>query len=138
MATLPQPTASELKILRVLWQLGPSTVREVHEEISRAERLSYTTVLKQLQIMTGKGLVERDTEARAHIYSPVRSELQTQREMLGDFMSRVYDGSPSRLVMQALGMSRPASADELDEIDSLVRKLRRQSGGKGKGAPDDA
>lgn len=138
MATLPQPTASELKILRVLWKLGPSTVREVHEEIGRGERLSYTTVLKQLQIMTGKGLVERDTEARAHVYRPVRSELQTQREMLGDFMSRVYDGSPSRLVMQALGMSRPASAEELDEIDSLVRKLRRQSRGNEKGESEDA
>lgn len=127
MATLPQPTASELKILRVLWRQGASTVRDVHQQINRNEQLSYTTVLKQLQIMTSKGLVERDTEARAHVYKPVHSELQTQREMLGDFMSRVYDGSPSRLVMQALGMSRPASADELDEIDSLVRKLRRQS-----------
>lgn len=128
MVTLPQPTASELKILRVLWQFGPVTVRQVHEEINRDENLSYTTVLKQLQIMTGKGLVERDTGARAHVYKPVRSKLQTQREMLGDFMSRVYDGSPSRLVMQALGMSRPASADELKEIDSLVRRLRRESG----------
>lgn len=127
MARLPRPTASELKILRVLWQDGPSTVRDVHARIARNEQLSYTTVLKQLQIMTAKGLVERDTESRAHIFKPVRSELQTQRELLGDFMSRVYDGSPSRLVMQALGMSRPASAEELDEIDSLVRELRRQS-----------
>jgi len=127
MANLPQPTTSELKILRVLWQDGPSTVREVHARIARNELLSYTTVLKQLQIMTAKGLVERDTESRAHVFKPVRSELQTQRELLGDFMSRVYDGSPSRLVMQALGMSRPASAEELDEIDSLVRKLRRES-----------
>lgn len=127
MARLPRPTASELKILRVLWHDGPSTVRDVHARIARNEQLSYTTVLKQLQIMTAKGLVERDTESRAHIFKPVRSELQTQRELLGDFMSRVYDGSPSRLVMQALGMSRPASAEELDEIDSLVRELRRQS-----------
>jgi len=127
MARLPKPTASELKILRVLWQDGPSTVRDVHAQIAAREELSYTTVLKQLQIMTAKGLVERDTQARAHIYKPVGSELQTQHELLGDFISRVYDGSSSRLVMQALGMSRPASQAELDEIDSLVRKLRRQS-----------
>ena len=127
MTRLPQPTASELKILHILWQDGPSTVRDVHARIARNEGLSYTTVLKQLQIMTTKGLVERDTQARAHIYKAVDSELQTQRELLGDFISRVYDGSSSRLVMQALGMSRPASAEELNEIDSLVRKLRQQS-----------
>jgi BlaI family transcriptional regulator, penicillinase repressor len=126
MARLPQPTASELKILHILWQDGPSKVRDVHARIARNEELSYTTVLKQLQIMTTKGLVERDTQARAHIYKPVGSELQTQRQLLGDFISRVYDGSSSRLVMQALGMSRPASSEELDEINSLVKKLRRQ------------
>lgn len=136
MTTLPQPTASELKILRVLWNHGPSTVRAVHQQINQSEQLSYTTVLKQLQIMTGKGLVERDTKARAHVYRPVRSELQTQKEMLGDFMSRVYDGSTSRLVMQALGMSRPASPEELDEIDSLVSKLRQQTGPEDQGEDD--
>jgi len=124
------PTASELKILRVLWHQGPTTVRSVHDEISRHEKLSYTTVLKQLQIMHGKGLVERDTRERAHVYRAVNSELQTQKAMLGDFVSRVYDGSPSKLVMQALGMSRPATAEELEQIDSLVRKLRERDAGE--------
>lgn len=128
MPSPPQPTTSELKILRVLWQDEPCTVRHVHDRIRRSDDLSYTTVLKQLQIMTGKGLVERDTGARAHVYKATQSKHETQRKMLGEFMTRVYDDSPSKLVMQALGMSRPASAEELDEIDSLIRRLRDQSG----------
>jgi len=123
-----QPTTCELKILRVLWRLGPCTVRAVHDDISQTEKLSYTTVLKQLQIMTDKGLVRRDTEERAHVYQPTNSEAQTQKELLGDFVARVYDGSPSRLVMQALGMSAPASDEELEQIRALLRTLREQHG----------
>jgi len=127
MPSPPQPTSSELRILKVLWQEGPCTVRQVHDRICQSGRLSYTTVLKQLQIMTHKGLVDRDIKARAHVYNTTQSRHNTQRRMLGEFMARVYDGSPSKLVMQALGMSRPASAEELDEIDSLIRKLRDRS-----------
>ncbi|TVQ41195.1 MAG: BlaI/MecI/CopY family transcriptional regulator [Wenzhouxiangella sp.] len=127
MSKTPAPTPSELKILQCLWHHGPATVRAVHERISTDGALSYTTTLKQMQIMHGKELVHRDDSQRAHIFSAAIDEAETQRVMLGDFMSRVYEGSASRLVMQALGISRPASATELEEIDRLVQKLRADS-----------
>lgn len=137
------PTPSELKILRVLWQRGPSTVREVHQRIAGGDSLSYTTILKQLQIMTEKDLVRRDTDQRAHVYVAAHGEHETQQELLGEFVSRVYGGSSSRMVMQALGLSRPASREELDRIDALVRKLRtelgnREHGETGQGTVDDS
>jgi BlaI family transcriptional regulator, penicillinase repressor len=125
---LPAPTPSELRILKCLWTLGPSTVREVHEHVADGASLSYTTTLKQMQIMHAKGLVERDDSQRAHVFSAVSDEDATQRAMLGDFMSRVYEGSASRLVLQALGISSPASPDELDQINRLIQKLREDSG----------
>ncbi len=127
MSPLPAPTPSELRILKSLWNDGPSTVREVHERTASEQGLSYTTTLKQMQIMHGKGLLERDDSQRAHVFRAVIGEDETQRVMLDDFMSRVYEGSASRLVMQALGMSRAANPDELAEIDSLIRKLRAQA-----------
>lgn len=128
MNQLPAPTPSELRILKSLWCEGPSTVREVHERIASDHGLSYTTTLKQMQIMHAKGLVERDDSQRAHVFRAVTGEDETQRAMLDDFMTRVYEGSASRLVMQALGISRPADANELAEIDSLIQKLREQTG----------
>lgn len=125
---LPAPTPSELRILRCLWNHGPSTVREVHKQINAGDSLSYTTTLKQMQIMHAKGLVDRDDSQRAHVFRPAIDEDETQRAMLGDFMSRVYEGSASRLVLQALGISSPASPEELDQINQLVQKLREQSG----------
>jgi len=127
LSSLPAPTPSELRILKSLWNDGPSTVREVHERVASDQGLSYTTTLKQMQIMHGKGLLERDDSQRAHVFRTVISEDETQRVMLDDFMSRVYEGSASRLVMQALGMSRAANPEELAEIDSLVRRLRERS-----------
>ncbi len=89
--------------------------------------VSYTTTLKQMQIMHGKGLLERDDSERAHVFRPVIGQDETQRAMLGDFMGRVYEGSASRLVLQALGISKPASADELEQIDRLIQQLREES-----------
>ena len=128
MTDLPAPTPSELRILKCLWTHGPSTVREVHEHVSDGASLSYTTTLKQMQIMHAKGLVDRDDSQRAHVFNAVTDEDATQRAMLGDFMSRVYEGSASRLVLQALGISRPASPEELDQINQLIQKLREDSG----------
>ena len=99
----PTPTNAELEILNVLWTRGPSTVREVKEAQEESKRAGYTTVLKLLQIMHQKGLVERDESQRAHVYMPRLSKEQTQQQMVGDLVSRLFDGSPSKLVLQALG-----------------------------------
>jgi predicted transcriptional regulator len=118
----PRPTDAELAILRVLWRRGPSTVRQVHEEVARREPLAYTTTLKQLQIMTEKGLVVRDESERAHVYSARLPVEQTRGQLVTDLLDRVFEGSASRLVLQALS-SRPASPAELAEIRRLLDEL---------------
>ena len=115
-----QPTEAELEILKVLWQRGPSTVREVQQALPAGDRQpGYTTVLKTLQIMFDKGLVERDEQNRAHVYSAVPSAELTESQIVGDLVDRLFRGSTSRLVLRALA-SRPASADELAEIRRLL------------------
>ncbi|HEX2093399.1 MAG TPA: BlaI/MecI/CopY family transcriptional regulator [Longimicrobiaceae bacterium] len=121
----PQPTPAELEILRVLWQRGPSTVREVHETLHRSEPVGYTTVLKTLQIMTDKGLVGRDESQRAHVYEPRISEEATQRQLVRDLLDRAFGGSAAKLVVRALSGSR-ASAEELEEIRTLLARLEEQ------------
>jgi len=116
---LPRPTDSELAILRVLWERGPSTVREVNEALSDS---GYTTVLKMLQIMTDKGLVVRDESERAHVYTARNSEQRTQRQLLADLMDRAFGGSPAKLVMQALS-GRKATSDDLNAIRELLDQL---------------
>jgi len=120
MAKPGKPTDAELAILRVLWQRGASTVKEVHEAL--ASPTGYTTTLKLLQIMADKGLVLRDESQRAHQYRARLAEEQTEGQLVGDLLDRVFDGSASRLVLRALG-SRPASADELAEIRRLLDRL---------------
>ena len=115
----PRPTDAELAILRVLWERGASTVREVHDALSRTQDTGYTTVLKLLQIMTDKGLVVRDESQRAHVYSASESEQRTQRKLIGDLMERAFGGSPSKLVMQALSASKATPA-ELTAIRALL------------------
>jgi predicted transcriptional regulator len=115
----PRPTDSELAILRVLWDRGASTVRQVHELLTRERPSAYTTTLKMLQIMTEKGLVRRDEKDRTHIYYPRLTEEQTQRQLVRDLLDRAFRGSSSKLVMQALA-SRRASAEELTEIRKLI------------------
>jgi predicted transcriptional regulator len=115
----PRPTDSELAILRVLWDRGASTVRQVHELLTRERPSAYTTTLKMLQIMTEKGLVRRDEKDRTHIYHPRLTEEQTQRQLVRDLLDRAFRGSSSKLVMQALA-SRRASAEELTEIRKLI------------------
>ena len=115
----PRPTDAELAILRVLWERGPSTVREVHDALSATQETGYTTVLKLLQIMTDKGLVVRDESQRAHVYSSSESEQRTQRKLIGDLMDRAFGGSPSKLVMQALSATKATPA-ELTAIRALL------------------
>ncbi len=119
---LPRPTDAELSILRVLWSLGPSTVRDVNEQLNRHAPTGYTTVLKLLQIMIEKGLVVRDETERAHIYEARLSEQKTQRQLLGDLADRAFGGSAAKLVMQALS-GRKTSAEDLSAIRELLDRL---------------
>jgi predicted transcriptional regulator len=112
-----KPTDAELAILRVLWNRGPSTVRQIAEVMDR--EAGYTTILKLLQIMTEKRLVVRDEAARTHIYEAAYTEDQTQRQLVTDLVDRVFDGSAAKLVLQALSASK-ASPEELDEIRKLL------------------
>ncbi len=123
---LTRPTDAELAILRVLWSRGPSTVRQVHEAISRDRETGYTTVLKLMQIMTEKGLVERDESERTHVYQARFTQEATQQRLVSDLLDKAFGGSASQLVMQALA-AKPASADELAQIRRLLDELE---GGK--------
>jgi len=118
----PRPTPAELEILRVLWDRGPSLVRDVQEVLNGERPTGYTTVLKLLQIMTDKGLVVRDESQRAHVYSTRFSEQRTQRQLLGDLIDRAFGGSPAKLVMQAL-TATTATADELTAIRLLLDQM---------------
>ena len=119
---LTRPTDAELAILRVLWSRGPSTVRQVHEAISRDRETGYTTVLKLMQIMTEKGLVERDESERTHVYQARFTQEATQQRLVSDLLDKAFGGSASQLVMQALA-AKPASADELAQIRRLLDEL---------------
>jgi predicted transcriptional regulator len=124
--TPPRPTDSELSILRVLWQRGPSTVRDVHDDLNLRNATGYTTVLKLLQIMTEKGLVTRDESERAHVYSARYSEQKTQRQLLADLVDRAFGGSSAKLVLQALS-GRKTSADELNEIRDVLNQIEGEA-----------
>jgi len=119
---LSRPTDAELAILRVLWSRGPSTVRQVHEILSRDRETGYTTVLKLMQIMTEKGLVERDESERTHVYQARLTQEQTQQQLVDNLLEKAFGGSASQLVMRALA-ARPASADELAQIRRLLDEL---------------
>jgi BlaI family penicillinase repressor len=116
---LQKPTASELEILRVLWTRGPSTVREVHESLREQKALGYTTVLKLLQIMTAKGTVRRNEDQRAHVYEACLPATETKRQLAGDVLQRVFEGSASELMMHALA-GRRTSKKELEELRRLL------------------
>jgi BlaI family transcriptional regulator, penicillinase repressor len=122
--TAARPTDGELEILRVLWRLGPSTVRDVHEALSDGRGTGYTTTGKLLQIMAGKGLVERDERDRAHVYRAAAAEDQTRRQLAGDLLDRAFDGSASAMLLHALE-SRKASREELQNIRRLLRNYER-------------
>ena len=117
--TPQKPTASELEILRVLWTRGPSTVREVYEALREQKSLGYTTVLKLLQIMTAKGTVRRNEEQRAHVYEACQPAEETKRQLVGDVLHRVFEGSASELMIHALE-GRRTSKKELDELRRLL------------------
>jgi predicted transcriptional regulator len=118
----PRPTVAELAILRVLWDRGPSTVRDVQEDLSKDRPTGYTTALKFMQIMFEKGLLARDEKRRPHVYRPAQEEEKTQRQLVGDLITRAFRGSAGKLVMQALS-TRKSSPEELAEIRELLKKM---------------
>ena len=122
--SLPEPTRAELEILQVLWEFGPSTVRFINDKLNENREVNYTSTLKQMQIMTEKGILKRDESAMKHIYMPVEAELKTKDQLLNRFVDTLYKGSATNLVMQLLGNDK-TSKEELDAIKKLLDQLEK-------------
>jgi predicted transcriptional regulator len=120
-----KPTESELEILQVLWEKGQASVRDVHEELLKTKEAGYTTTLKLMQIMHEKGLVKRDDSIKTHIYQAAVSKEKTQKHLLGKMIDTLFAGSPTQLVLQALG-NHKASDIEIEEIQKLLDNLKKQ------------
>jgi len=121
---LPLPTDAELSVLRLLWARGPLTVRQLHEALSKERDLGYTTVLKAMQVMLEKGLVDRDDSERSHVYRAAVTEGKTKRRLVSDLMTKAFAGSASQLLVHALKAGQANSA-ELDAIQHLLDEARR-------------
>lgn len=120
-----KPTESELEILQILWTKGLATVREVHEELAKTKDVGYTTTLKLMQIMHEKGIVKRDDSMRTHIYQAAVNKEKTQRHLLSKMIDSLFGGSPTQLVIQALGdNTHKASPEELEKIQALLDSLK--------------
>jgi len=121
-----KPTESELEILQILWSKGLATVREVHEELSKTKDAGYTTTLKLMQIMNEKGIVKRDDSMRTHVYQAAVNKERTQKHLLSKMIDSLFGGSPTQLVIQALGdNSHKASAEELEQIQAMLNSLKK-------------
>jgi len=127
---IPKPTDAELAILRILWERGASTVRQVHDVIVEDRALAYTTTLKLLQIMTEKGLTDREERDRVHYYRARHAEDEMQQRLVGDLMHRAFRGSAARMLMQALA-TKPASAQELKELRKLLDSYKPKEKNRG-------
>src|SRR5258706_445160 len=117
-----QPTAVELEILRILWELGPSPVRDVHARLNAAKGTNYSTTVKMLSVMLTKGLVKRDDQATPHVYRAAITRDRAAKRFLGELIEKVYDGSAMSLVLQALASGK-ASKDEIDEARKLLDQM---------------
>jgi BlaI family penicillinase repressor len=123
--SVPSPTDAELEILRILWDRGSSTVREIHDAISPVKTIGYTTVLKQMQVMHQKGLLSRSERFRSHVYEAARTRIQTQRQLATSILHQVFDGSARGLLQSALA-GRKVDASELQEIRELLEQVERR------------
>ena len=123
--TSTQPTEVELQILKVLWEQGPSTVREIHNRLSEDKDTQYATTVKMLLVMLEKGLVTRDDSVRPQVYRALATQKRTQRRMLEEMIQKVYDGSAKSLVLQVLSSSK-TSPEDLEEIRQLLEELKRK------------
>ncbi|HLO57068.1 MAG TPA: BlaI/MecI/CopY family transcriptional regulator [Saprospiraceae bacterium] len=121
-----KPTDSELEILHILWENGPSSVRYINDMLNERRDVGYTTTLKLMQIMNEKGLVKRDTAAKTHIYIAVAKENDTKNNLVNEFVNVAFHGSAMNLVMQALGNTK-SSPEELEDLKALISKLENQS-----------
>src|SRR5947209_3090902 len=121
-----KPTDSELEILNILWEKGPSTVREIHEVLEKNKEAGYTTTLKLMQIMHEKNLVKRDERNKSHVYTANISQEKTQGQLVKRMIDNVFNGSASQLVMQALGSHRP-NAEELNEIKKYLEEMEQKN-----------
>jgi BlaI family transcriptional regulator, penicillinase repressor len=117
-----QPTEVEMQTLRILWELGPSPVREIHKRLEAAKGTNYSTTVKMLAVMLQKGLVRRDENAQPHVYRPAMTQAKTGKRMLGDLIEKVYDGSAMSLVLQALSSGMVAK-EELDEVRRVLDQM---------------
>lgn len=122
----PKPTSTELDILRVLWERGPSTVREVHDVLALSKPIGYTTVLKLLQIMTAKGSVTRNEDSRAHVYEARQPAESTKRQLVGDLLQRAFAGSASDLMLHALN-GKKASRQEIEQIRRMLDEYEEKT-----------
>jgi BlaI family penicillinase repressor len=125
-ASPPRPTDAELEILTVLWSRGPSTVRDIHEVTAQRKPTQYTTVLKLMQIMAGKGLVRRNEKERAHVYEAACPPEWTQKQLAGDLLQRAFNGSAARMMQGALS-SRKTSKAELAELRRMLDEHEKGS-----------
>jgi len=125
---VPKPTDAELAILRVLWERGPCTVRQVYDVLSEQRDFAYTTTLKLLQLMTEKGITLREEVGRIHLYRAGFAQEDTQQRLVADLLDRAFGGSSAKLVVQALA-AKPASADELREIRQLLADHKEKDRG---------
>ena len=119
-----EPSLSELEILQIIWSDGPSSVRKIHEKLSEKRKIFYTTTLKTMQNMTGKGLLSRDTSQRSHIYAASVLKAKIQTSMLDKFASTVFNGSTGQLIISAMGNKQP-DQEELDEIKLIINQMER-------------
>ncbi len=119
-----QPTASELAILSILWERGPSPVKAVHEQLAEEKEVVYTTILKTMQVMTDRGFLSRESQGRKHIYRAAIAREDTQDSLLDTFVNRAFGGSAKNLAMRALGNYK-TSKEDLDELKALIEKIEK-------------
>jgi predicted transcriptional regulator len=120
-----EPTKSEIEILQVLWQYGPSTVRFVNDKLNEQREINYTTTLKLMQIMADKGIVLRDESQMKHIYRAAEEEQKTKSHLLDKFVDTIYNGSASKLMMQLLG-NKKTTKEEIQELKKLIKELEKK------------
>jgi len=125
----PSPTASELAILQLLWEKGPMPVKDIHKELCKDKAVVYTTILKTMQVMMERGMLNRSSEGRAHIYRAAIAQTETQDKLLDTFLDKTFGGSAKKLVMRALGQHTP-DADELEELRSYIDSLETKTNPK--------